>query len=383
MVSSQAFPVTLPLEAGDAAYQVSRGRLSEQTAHLGRQSQQPVHSQAQGVKTPGQAQHFPYQLASLPMAHLRTMQQRRLFEYCREQKSFISTHSSLSGELGIPYGTVRGILRRLKQLGLLVVTPYFQGAIQGLHIMSVEGGRNVVPPRSSTPVFPVSDTPVRDTREIDRSNPDLSISLIWQTDTQTIRELWPFAAQAGLAPTHLRQLETAFRVQGWDGEGVVALTLRYLDWQLEHGGIADQKGNQVNDPIAYWLCSMKRNGSYQRPKGYVDKAAALRQELLAEEDARLADERRSALLRREREELARDEELETQIADLSAQGKAHPLWGEVYPHLTRLIQQKVKDAGPSILVRPPYSIIVRGRLKALYGLPHECCPDEAPKSVGR
>lgn len=383
MVSSQVLPVSSPLETGSVSFQGTHGRLSDQTAHLGRQSQQPVYSQAQGVQTPGQAQHFPYQLASPPTAHLRTIQQRRLLEYCREQKSFISTHSNLSSALGIPYGTVRGILRRLKQLGLLTVTPYFQGAIQGLHIMCMEGGKTIAPPQSSTPVFSVSDTPIHDLREIDRLKPDLSISLIWQTDTQTIRELWPFAAQAGLAPAHLRQLETAFRAQGWDGEGVVALTLRYLDWQLEHGGITDQKGNQVNDPIAYWLCSMKRNGSYQMPKGYVDKAAALRQELLAEEDARLADERRLAMLRREREDLVRDEELETQIAALSAQGKAHPLWGEVYPHLTRLIQEKVKDEGPSILVRPPYSIIVRGRLKALYGLPHVCRPDEAPKSVVR
>lgn len=358
-------------------------RLPGQTAFLDRQPRQTV--QARGVQTPGQPALPPVKLVSPPTAHLRTSQQKRLYAYCRERKSFISTHSNLSSELGIPYGTVRGILRRLKQLGLLSVSPYFQGAIQGLHIVCAEEGSSFIPPQPSALTFCVPDTPVQNIapKEIDRSKTDPSILTIWQTDTQAIRELWPFAAQAGLTPGHLHQLEKAFRAQGWDGEGVVALTLRYLDWQLEHGGIRDQKGNQVNDPIAYWLCSMKRNGSYQKPKGYVDKAAALRQELLAEEDARLADERRLAAIRRERENLAKEEELESRITGIAEQGEAHPLWAEVYPYLSRIIQDKVKEEGAAILGRLPFSILVRGRLKELYGFLPETSPGEAPKSFGR
>ena len=77
----------------------------------------------------------------------------------------------------------------------------------------------------------------------------------------------------------------------------------------------------------------------------MDKAAALRQELLAEEDARLADERRLAAIRLERENFAREEELESRITGIAEQGEAHPLWAEVYPHLSRIIQDKVKEEG--------------------------------------
>ena len=352
--------------------EIIHDRLPGQTAFVDRQPWQTVQSQERGVQTSGLPT---LELVSPPTAHLRTNQQKRLFAYCRERKSFISTHAILSRELGIPYGTVRGILRRLKLLGLLAVIPYFQGAIQGLHIMSMEEGKSFTPPSSPSCLFnPDTPVPPSTYREIDRSKTDLSISTIWQTDTQTMRELWPFAAQGGLTPGHLQQLEKAFRAQGWDGEGVVALTLRYLDWQLEHGGITDQKGNPVQDPIAYWLCSMKRNGSYQRPKGYVDKAAALRLELLAEADAKLADEQRLAAIRHERENLAREEELESRIAEIAEQGEAHPLWAEVYPHLTRLIQDQVKEKGVAILGRPPFSILVRGRLRELYGFLPETCP---------
>ena len=103
---------------------------------------------------------------------------------------------------------------------------------------------NLTPPSSPSCLF-IPDTPVPPStyREIDESKTVLSISTIWQTDTQTMRELWPFAAQGGLTPGHLQQLEKAFRRPGLGRRGVVALTLRYLDWQLEHGGITDQKGN--------------------------------------------------------------------------------------------------------------------------------------------
>jgi hypothetical protein len=360
-------------------------RLPEQAAFVDRQPRQTVQNQARGVQTPGQPALLPLKFVSPPTAHLRTDQQKRLYVYCRECKSFITTHSNLSSQLGIPYGTVRGILRRLKQLGLLSVSPYFQGAIQGLHIACGEEGSSFIPHQPSALTLSVTDTPVPNIvpKEIDRSKTDPSIFTIWQTDTQTLRELWPFAAQAGLTPGHFQQLEKVFRIQGRDGEGVVALTLRYLDWQLEHGGITDQKGNQVNDPIAYWLCSMKRSGSYQKPKGYVEKAAMLRQELLAEEDAKLADERHLAALRRERENLAREEELESRITGIAEQGEAHPLWAEVYPYLSRIIQDKVKEEGAVVLGRLPFSILVRGRLREIYGFPPETCPGKTPQSVGR
>lgn len=106
----------------------------------------------------------------------------------------------------------------------------------------------------------------------------------------------------------------------------------------------------------------------------MDKAAALRLELLAEADAKLADEQRLAAIRHERENLAREEELESRIAEIAEQGEAHPLWAEVYPHLTRLIQDQVKEKGVAILGRPPFSILVRGRLRELYGFLPETCP---------
>lgn len=119
------------------------------------------------------------------------------------------------------------------------------------------------------------------------------------------------------------------------------------------------------------------------PKGYVEKAATLRQELLAEEDAKLADERHLAAIRRERKNLAREEELESRIIGIAEQGEAHPLRAEVYPYLSRVTQDKVKEGEAVVLGRLPFSILVRGRLREVYGFHPETCPDKTPQSVGR
>lgn len=146
--------------------EIIHDRLPGQTAFVDRQPWQTVQSQERGVQTSGLPS---LELVSPPTAHLRTNQQKRLFAYCRERKSFISTHAILSRELGIPYGTVRGILRRLKLLGLLAVIPYFQGAIQGLHIMSMEEGKSFTPPSSPSCLFnPDTPVPPSTYREIDQ-----------------------------------------------------------------------------------------------------------------------------------------------------------------------------------------------------------------------
>ena len=80
--------------------EIIHDRLPGQTAFVDRQPWQTVQSQERGVQTSGLPS---LELVSPPTAHLRTNQQKRLFAYCRERKSFISTHAILSRELGIPY----------------------------------------------------------------------------------------------------------------------------------------------------------------------------------------------------------------------------------------------------------------------------------------
>lgn len=308
-----------------------------------------------------------------------TEQQEKVLTFFREAEHCVTQLRRISGILHIPYGTVRHIIRRLASLGLLTVIPYHQPGIQGIEVRYVKEADTFLKKRLSPVLCPSpsqkdtlsgqdewtpSGQPLH--RKKDREK-NLSI---WDLSLDDLDTLWPAAKAAGLFPGHLRKIREAFEQQGWlreKSEAVVAQTLRYLDWQLEHGGIIDQHGKKVEDPVAYWFRSMQRHGYYQQPKGYADpQLQALRQ--LEEEEKAVVEAKKNVLaLRAEQEKLAQEEEIEKTLQDLARQGKEHPLWKQVYTLLPGMLRQKVDAEGSAALSSPMAAGVIRADLRRLYG----------------
>ncbi|MFI3270686.1 MAG: helix-turn-helix domain-containing protein [Pseudomonadota bacterium] len=179
---------------------------------------------------------------------------------------------------------------------------------------------------------------------------DRLIQSIWQSDQETILACWPAAAAAGLRSAHLRQLESIFDLQGFE-VGTVSLALRYLDWQLEQGPLTNARGELIEDPIAYWLSSMRRHGYYSRPKGYVDPLLEAKR-LLAEEEQSKAEMQTRLMQARQESEAAQEEQrCELLFGELMQLGVHHSLWPVFYERLPQMFRQKVDLEGPQALAK--------------------------------
>lgn len=323
---------------------------------------------------------------------IRTMeQQEKVLTFFREAGHCVTQLKLISNTLHIPYGTVRHIIRRLNSLGVLKVKPYCGQGVQGIEVQYVKAAdtfpKNSPSDTLSSPSCPQDTSSGQSTwtpsgqplhLKKDREK-DLSI---WTVSIEDIETLWPAVRAAGLFPGHIQKVREAFIQQGWPqekAEVIVAQTLRYLDWQLEHGGILDQHGKKVENPIAYWLCSLQRHGYYQQPKGYVDPRVRALQQIEDEEKARLAAKQRIQDLKMEQEKLAQDEEIERTLQALAQEGKAHPLWEQVYTLLPGMLRQKIDSSGSNVLATPMVAGVIRSELKKLYGF-HPTTKASCPKA---
>ncbi len=140
-----------------------------------------------------------------------------------------------------------------------------------------------------------------------------------------------------------------------------------MDWQLERGGIIDQHGRQVNDPIAYWLKSMQRNGYYAKPKDYVDPRMKVLEEQLAHEEALAAKRKALLTARKEEEILAAEAEIENCLEALSKEGENHPLWPQVMKRCTPFILAQIQQYGPSHIGAVSMKGLMKSYLRAIYG----------------
>lgn len=297
---------------------------------------------------------------------IRTLQQKKLLALCQAESYFVTSYADLSRRLSIPYGTIRHILRKLVAMKLVTSKPYSSKGKLGLEI-EYRGPREPIFLPSEEHAETTTCQPQLDTlfgqatyiEEIDNKNPSL-----WELGSTEIREYWPHVAEAGLNRGHLLEVRAAFKDQRWtldeNSEMLVAESLRFLNWQLEQGGITDKSGVRVADPVAYWKKSLKSKGYYQKPKGYVDLRQKAIDDLVASKQHEAAQLRALLQSQKDEETLALEQLLEQTIQALVEQGEQHPLWQTVYDGLMPYGRETLQRSGRSVLATP----ILRGSVKA-------------------
>lgn len=297
---------------------------------------------------------------------IRTQQQKKLLALCQAQGYFVASYAELSRRLSIPYGTIRHILRKLVTLKMVTSKPYCSNGKLGLEIEYRGPREPVILPSEeqfgAPPASPQMDTlsgQASYKEEIDKKNPSL-----WDLGTTELREYWPCVADSGLNRGHLLEVRAAFKEQRWaldeNTEMLVAESLRFLDWQLEQGGITDKTGVRVSDPVAYWKKSLKSKGYYQKPKGYVDLRQKAIDDLVAAKRHEAAQLRALLQIQKDEEALALEQLLEKTIQELVEQGEQHPLWQAVYDALMPYGRETLQRNGRAVLATP----ILRGSVKA-------------------
>lgn len=187
----------------------------------------------------------------------------RLAEISPDSGQVIVNMKQLAPALGLSYGTVRNTMSRLVREGVLRTTQVRIGDMYGVCVELVDGSQVGL----MKPVMPHQEVLSQAPSGLTTRHPDPSESAIWNTDAETIALLWPHAYTAGFAPSHLAQLRSACRFQGWNAENVPRC-LRYLDWELST--LTTSETANV-DPVLRWLRLMQRQGFYPKPDGYFEK----------------------------------------------------------------------------------------------------------------
>lgn len=300
--------------------------------------------------------------------------ERRVFEAFHQSQDHLFSYPALSTKLGISPATIRRIAERFEAAGFIRRRRLVTGRIRGVEIQVL---------RSPEPADSVTDSVVNSVKngvtdsvqkcpykeDIDKI--DRSIS-IWDTSYEDMLAMWPHVCAIGFSTVHLRQLQQIFEIQRFE-EATVALSLRYLDWQLEHSGgqLHNPKGEPVSDPIAYWLASMRRNGYYNKPKGYVDPLVEAKRLLLEQEREETELEKALQESRRQKERSALEKKWDILFAEISRQGEKHPHYGAFMAALPSVLRTQVQMGGFEKLSHPGAKAGVYMALKAM-GL----CPEE-------
>lgn len=313
---------------------------------------------------------------------LRTVQQERLLSFLRQCRHCVTSHNALGRKLDMPYGSVRRIIRRLTELGFIGTRPYYENGAQGIEIWCY-GEETKPAPSRPAPAVPAdertgdTDRVIGQALHIEERKIEKENQSIWNLSADQVGELWPHATNAGLYPGHLRQARDALHIQGQRDreEAIVAQSLRFLDWQMEQGGITDKDGKPVTNPVAYWLRSLQRNGYYAKPNGYVDPHLLALKQLEEEESARLCAEKKLLQAREEHERLAMEAEINTVLQALAEEGERHPLWNTICQVFTPYTLEMIRKSGSAALMEQPMLIgITRQELRRIYGIPSPSSP---------
>jgi len=311
----------------------------------------------------------------------RTANQVKVLSLFRQCRHCVTTNKALSENLGIPYGTVRHIIRRLSKLGFIRTESYNHAGIQGVEVWYC-GAEDCLPGsdlsgtgQNGQAKWTALGQPdwtgdEHSPHMKDRKKEEKDQSIITLSKDQ-IDELWPSIGKAGLYSSHIREVVSAMKIQGVEEkpEKIIAQSLRFIDWQISQGLLKDKHGNEVLDPVAYWRAAMKCNGFYQKPHGYVDSEVLALQQLTEEEEAKLKAMRAMSLQRLEMEKAARREELDTILRALVDEGANHHLWSEVHASWTESVRQEVEKNPQAIINSPGIAATTRIFLRKLYGWP--------------
>lgn len=323
-----------------------------------------------------------------------TANQDKVLSFFRSCGHCVTNHKVVGEKLGIPYGTVRNIIRRLTGAGYLRTEPYKNAAIQGVEVWyrgpdplpsgdnraiesqpHMSGAKQPLSTQVGQPDWTEAERPARiKERKIEREKENTEKNLsIWNISKEQIDQLWPSVGKAGLFASHLQEIREALQLQGIENqpEKIVAQSLRFLDWQLSNGPIIDQQRKEVQNPVAYWRASMKRHGCYQKPAGYTDPEELALRQLADEENAKLVARRALHQAQAEQEKQARLEEVDGILLELAEQTENHPLWEKVSSEWSEYIRLAVKRNPQAIVNSPGATATTRIILRRLLGWPEE------------
>lgn len=341
---------------------------------VGSQSEQTL-----GTPEEDQEPELLYQanMAAWTANELKVLRFFQAHRHCRTNYRYIAK------EHGIPFGTVRRIVQRLVSAGYIRYQPFRDGSQQGIEVKysgpdPVEHAADFVTGHAGqegTGCTGLAQTKWAESEHPahieERERERIKDPSIWNLSVEQIEELWPHVKKAGLFASHLREVRDALELQGIEDKPgkLVALTLRYLDWQLAKGPIIDQHGKAVGDPIAYWRAAMKRNGYYQKPAGYEDPHDVYLREVAEAEKAEANTLREANQVREEREKSERLAELNGILQALVDQGERHPLWQPVYQLWSERTRQEVASKPDIIVSSPGVAATTRIALRKIYGWP--------------
>lgn len=257
-----------------------------------------------------------------------TPQQQRVMDHISAQGPHITDKTILSEKLGIAPFTVRNILIRLTQLGLIERKRIGQGMF--LQAISKTSDEAI----STTKMLYQEVVPLGCTKKynqdsslkIDRKS--LSISL------GTLQTSWPTLARAGFGLEQIEQIHAALAQLGKSLDRIVQ-GLDHAEWELAEGKMLDKQGQPVADPCAWVYRSLASQGYYRRPAGYVSA------EEQAERDA--IEEAKSLTRTREN---ARQERFRAWLQSLSGDEKENVLAGRIGPEEAWLKKEWAKRGEP-------------------------------------
>ena len=189
--------------------------------------------------------------------------------------------------LSVSRDAVRGTMDRLRKRGHLKYVRKREGTLQGvllhntgLNCMAITREMMQVNPAVYSTVHSMTHTPL--SKEDRQSNSNLSASeQLLALDDETIRQEFPNLASAGFGSSQIRQIVSGRTKCGASLEYVLQ-GLHYADWELQEGKMVDRDGEPVSDPRSFVFTSLKRQGHYRRPAGYVSPKELAEKERLEE-----------------------------------------------------------------------------------------------------
>jgi hypothetical protein len=238
---------------------------------------------------------------------VRTEAQKKVYEYLAKNGQHITSHALIHAETGIKLGTLRDILRKFENEGMITKKKWVgEGGQQGLLITPTNLQHTNPTVGSNTQIRQLD--PTHEIPLLDRKKESIYLSNQKAHETSPLVDLtaeeigfyWPHLAAIDFGPSQIRQIFERLQKQGRTIDETLTDSVRqgltHADAALEitGGQLMDNKGNFVVDLRAYVFRALARDGYYAAPKGYVSPEAQRLKD--AAEQARIEAEAKKALV---------------------------------------------------------------------------------------
>jgi hypothetical protein len=279
--------------------QVTNERTSERANERTSKVTNQVTNQVTNERT-NQVTNKPIKNSSFQTACLTEKQLAVLRYLSQKERPKVLSHALISQATGVNKNSIRTILYRLKNLSFITSNPYGKGLVKGT-IISVEERidaelRNLPGARTNQVTNEVTNevtNQVTNERGNESGNErgNESGATIYKKERKNsfflnnAREQWPNANKAGIGPHIIEQARKFFEEKGWNLDSL-AEALNRIDWELaneDNEFLTDNHEKLVENIPAWFMSSIKKFGTYRKPKGYLSRAEIIALEKQEEE----------------------------------------------------------------------------------------------------